>query len=113
MEVLWEKRSATVGEVMAGLPGETALAYSTVLTTLRILEQKGFVAHLESGRAYVYHPLVEREEAQASATELLVSRFFNNSPGLLALRLLERENLDQEELQRLKRMIEHSEDDKA
>lgn len=113
MEVLWEKRSATVGEVMAGLPGETALAYSTVLTTLRILEQKGFVAHSESGRAYVYRPLVEREEAQASATELLVSRFFHNSPGLLALRLLERENLDQEELQRLKRMIERSEDDKT
>ncbi len=112
MEVLWEKRSATVGEVMAALPGEIALAYSTVLTTLRILEHKGFVAHLESGRAFVYRPLVEREDAQRSATEQLVSRFFNNSPGLLALRLLERENLDREELERLKRMIERSEDEK-
>jgi predicted transcriptional regulator len=112
MEVLWEKRSATVGEVMAALPGDTALAYSTVLTTLRILEQKGFVTHSESGRAYVYRPLVEREEAQRNATELLVSRFFKNSPGLLALRLLERENLDKAELERLKRMIEGSEDEK-
>jgi predicted transcriptional regulator len=108
MEVLWQKRSATVGEVLAGLPRDTALAYSTVLTTLRILEQKGYVAHLESGRAFVYHPLVGRDEAQRNATQQLVRRFFNNSPELLALSLLEQENIDEQELERLKKLIERS-----
>jgi predicted transcriptional regulator len=108
MEVLWQRRSATVGEVLAGLPRDTALAYSTVLTTLRILEQKGYVAHLESGRAFVYHPLVGRDEAQRNATQQLVRRFFNNSPELLALSLLEQENIDEQELDRLKKLIERS-----
>jgi predicted transcriptional regulator len=108
MEVLWQRRSATVGEVLAGLPRDTALAYSTVLTTLRILEQKGYVAHSESGRAFVYHPLIARDEAQRNATQQLVRRFFNNSPELLALSLLEQENIDEQELERLKKLIERS-----
>jgi predicted transcriptional regulator len=106
--VLWEKRSATVGEVLAGLPHDTALAYSTVLTTLRILETKGYVAHSESGRAFVYRPLIGRDEAIRSAAHQLARRFFDNSPGMLALRLLEEENIDEQELQRLKLLIERS-----
>ena len=108
MEVLWEKRSATVGEVLAGLPDDTALAYSTVLTTLRILENKGYVAHAESGRAFIYHPLIGRDEARRNATQQLVRRFFDNSPGLLALSLLEQEHIDEDELARLKALIERS-----
>ena len=111
MDVLWAKRSATVGEVLAGLPENTALAYSTVLTTLRILEHKGYVAHSESGRAFVYTPLIGREEARRSATQQLVRRFFDNSPGLLALSLLEQENIDEQELDRLKALIERSRED--
>jgi predicted transcriptional regulator len=111
MDVLWAKRSATVGEVLSGLPENTALAYSTVLTTLRILEQKGYVTHSESGRAFVYQPLVGREEARRSATQQLVRRFFDNSPGLLALSLLEQENIDERELERLKALIERSTED--
>jgi predicted transcriptional regulator len=106
MQVLWEKRTATVGEVLAGLPTDTALAYSTVLTTLRILETKGYVAHAESGRAFVYRPLIGRDEAIRTATQQLARRFFDNSPGLLALNLLEQENIDEHELERLKRLIE-------
>lgn len=108
MEILWEKRSATVGEVLAGLPDDTALAYNTVLTTLRILETKGYVAHAESGRAFVYRPLIGRDEARRSATQQLVRRFFDNSPGLLALSLLEQEHIDEEELERLKALIARS-----
>jgi predicted transcriptional regulator len=108
MDVLWQRRSATVGEVLASLPQDTALAYSTVLTTLRILEQKGYVAHSEHGRAFVYHPLMGRDEARRNATQQLVSRFFNNSPELLALSLLEQENIEQPELERLKKLIERS-----
>ncbi|MBC8123678.1 MAG: BlaI/MecI/CopY family transcriptional regulator [Gemmatimonadaceae bacterium] len=109
MEVLWEKGSATVSDVVDGLPKRLSLAYSTVLTTLRILEQKGYVRHTEEGRAFVYHPLVNRSEARRSAIKYMMSRFFNDSPELLVLNILENEDIDAEELKRLKEMIEKSE----
>ena len=67
MDVLWEKASATVSDVADSLPNNPALAYSTVLTTLRILENKGFVRHTKEGRAFVYHPVVGREQARVDA----------------------------------------------
>ena len=69
MEVLWQSGRATVAEVVDRLTGPP-LAYSTVLTTLRTLEQKGYIVHEEEGRAYVYHPLVARDEAAKSAQAL-------------------------------------------
>jgi predicted transcriptional regulator len=109
MDILWEKGEATVGDVVDALPVRQTLAYNTVLTTMRILEQKGYVKHHESGRAFVYLPIVNRSEAQRSAVKQLVSRFFQNSPGLLALNVLENEKLDAAEVDRLKRLIKASE----
>ena len=109
MDILWEKGRATVGDVVEALPGRAPLAYNTVLTTMRILEQKGYVRHNESGRAFVYAPIVDREQAQRSAVKQLVTRFFDNSPGLLALNVLENEKLDASEIDRLKRIIKASE----
>ncbi|HKW44975.1 MAG TPA: BlaI/MecI/CopY family transcriptional regulator [Candidatus Eremiobacteraceae bacterium] len=109
MDILWDKGRATVGDVVEALPGRAPLAYNTVLTTMRILEQKGYVRHNESGRAFVYAPIVDREQAQRSAVKQLVTRFFDNSPGLLALNVLENEKLDASEIDRLKRIIKASE----
>lgn len=109
MNIIWEKGRATVGEVVKALESEPPLAYSTVLTTLRILEQKGCVSHTQEGRAYVYEPLIDRQQAQRSALQHLISRFFNNSPELLVLNVLEHEELDAQELERLKTMIRESE----
>lgn len=109
MEVLWEKRRATVADVTEALP-PPPIAYNTVLTTMRILEQKGYVSHEEEGRAYVYEPLVEREEAAQSAVGLLLNRFFGNKSAELALRLIENERPGEEELQRLKTLIEQYEE---
>lgn len=108
MEVLWQKGSATVGEVLEALPRRPALAYSTVLTTLRILEQKGYVEHAKEGRAFVYHPRLKRQEARRHALRYLVSRFFEGSPELLVLNLLESDDLDRRELKRLKKKIEEA-----
>ena len=104
MEVLWKKRRATVAEVTAALRSHK-LAYSTVLTTMRILEQKGYVRHTEAGRAFVYEPIVERDAATRKAVAHLVKRFFNGSPALLALRLLEEEELNAEELDQIRARI--------
>jgi len=109
MEVLWQKRSATIADVTEALP-PPPIAYNTVLTTMRILEQKGYVSHEEEGRAYVYSPLVEREEAAQSAVGLLLNRFFGNKSAELALRLIENERPGAAELQRLKTLIEQYEE---
>ena len=104
MEVLWKNGRATVAETTEAVK-EHKLAYSTVLTTMRILEQKGYVKHTELGRAYVYEPIVERDTASRRAVQQVLKRFFNDSPALLALRLLEEENIDGAELDRLRRQI--------
>jgi predicted transcriptional regulator len=109
MEVLWQKGAATVAEVTAALP-PPPLAYNSVLTTMRILERKGYVAHEEAGRAYVYRTLVAREEAAGHAVGHLLSRFFDNSAGTLALRLIETGRPSNEELHRLKALIEQYEE---
>lgn len=108
MDVLWKKEAATVSDVVGALPGTAPLAYSTVLTTLRILERKGYVSHEKEGRAYVYQPVVGREEARRSVVRYMMSRFFNNSPEALMLNIVENEAVDGDVLDRLKRMVDES-----
>ncbi len=109
MQVLWEKRRATVGDVVASLSADPPLAYSTVLTTLRILEAKGYVRHTKEGRAFVYEPVVVREEASRKALDSLVNRFFGGSCELLVVNLLKEETIGRAELARIKKMITESE----
>jgi predicted transcriptional regulator len=105
MEVLWTLGRATVAEVTAALP-PPPLAYNSVLTTMRILERKGYVEHEEAGRAFVYRPLVARDDAAHSAVGHLLSRFFDNNAGSLALRLIASERPTKDELRRLKALID-------
>jgi len=107
MKVLWERGASTVSAVVDSL-GED-LAYSTVLTTLRILENKGYVRHVKEGRAFIYRPIVSREKASDRALTHLVRRFFENSPELLMLNLIEKKKISAEELQRLRKKIEEKE----
>ena len=107
MKVVWQKGQATVAEVAAALPRELDLAYNTVLTTLRILEEKGYLRHTkrDDARAFVYEAVVGRNEAGRNAVRYLVSRFFRNSPELLVLNLLEDEELSAKEQARIRKMI--------
>jgi len=105
MEVLWEKGSSTVQQVLEALPAKPALAYNSVLTTMRILEKKRYVKHLKDGRAHVYTPVIERQEATRSEISHLVHRFFNNSRDLLLLNILEDSSIDEEELKRLRQFL--------
>ena len=104
MNVLWERRQATVADIVGAIE-PPPLAYTTVLTTLGTLEDKGYVAHDKPGRAFVYRPLVKRSDAATSLLDTLLERFFGNSPGVLALALLEDERLSAEDVARLKRVI--------
>ncbi len=106
MDVLWSKRSATVGDVAEALAKDKPVAYNTVLTLMRILERKGYIRHTKDGRAFVYQPVVDRGEASRTAVRHLLSRFFNDSPELLMLNLLKEERIDESELERLRGLIE-------
>ena len=103
MNALWDLGPSTVAEVRKALDDE--LAYTTVLTVLRILEDKGYVAHDSEGRAHRYHPLVDRGEAGESALRRLTKRLFAGSPELLLTRLVEDEELSDEELRRMQELL--------
>ena len=106
MEVLWQKGSATVQQVLDELPQRPALAYNSVLTTIRILEKKGYVEHVKDRRAHVYIPIMKRQEATRSEIRHLVSRFFEDSRERLVLNILEDQGLEAEELKRLRQLLQ-------
>jgi BlaI family transcriptional regulator, penicillinase repressor len=108
MNVLWQKGPGTVQQVLDWLPDKPALAYTTVLTTIRILERKGYVGHAKDGRAHVYETLIEREDATRSEIRHLVSRFFRNSHDALVLNILEDREIEGEEVKRLRKMLEQA-----
>ena len=104
MDVLWRKGSGTVQQVLDWLPA--ALAYNSVLTTIRTLEKKGQVKHVKDGRAHIYEPVIGRQEATRSEIRHLVGRFFRNSHEALVLNILQDEAIDAHELKRLRKMLE-------
>jgi BlaI family penicillinase repressor len=105
MTVLWERKSATVAEIVTALEPEGPVNYSTVQTLLRILERKGYLEHHKSGRAFVYRPMVDQQQARRRALSHLLTRLFNGSASLLVLNVLEHQQISQEELKRLKQML--------
>jgi BlaI family transcriptional regulator, penicillinase repressor len=104
MDILWQRGSGTVMEVRERIEDE--LAYTTVLTILRTLEEKGYVGHEEEGRAYRYFPLVQREQAQDSHVKRLLKKLFADSPELLVTQLVADRNLSRDELRRLKKLLD-------
>src|ERR671927_144587 len=103
MEVIWQKGSATVAEVVEALSGKDA--YTTILTMMRILKDKGYLACRKDGRAHIFTPKVDRETAARKAVRQLLAKFFDNSPGELVLSFLREEDLSPEELDELKNKI--------
>jgi BlaI family penicillinase repressor len=108
MNVLWLKGAGTVQLILDSLAEKPALAYNSVLTTIRVLERKGYVEHSKDGRAHVYAPLVGRKDATRSEIRHLVGRFFKNSQEQLVLNLLEDRGIEAGELARLRAMLERS-----
>ena len=106
MAVLWRLKTARVADVVTSLKAQYALTYSTVQTTLRILEHKGYVAHEKVARAFVFKPIVDERQARRRALKHLIGRLFNGSPSLLVSNVLDDDDIDPAELQRLKKMIE-------
>ena len=108
MRILWRRGESAVTDLVADLAASEPLAYNSVLTTIRILEQKGYVTHRQEGRAFVYSPAIAEHEASRSEVRHVLSRFFGNSRERLLLSLLGDEELPADELQRLKDAIAKS-----
>jgi predicted transcriptional regulator len=105
MDVLWRRGAGTVQQVMDWLPENPPLAYNSVLTTVRVLEKKGYVEHKKDGRAHVYAPLIGQGEARRSEIRHLVGRFFRDSHEDLVLNILQDQGIDKQELDRLKKLL--------
>jgi predicted transcriptional regulator len=108
MEVIWARGAATVAEVVEALEGKDA--YSTILTLMRILKAKGYLATRKEGRAFVFTPKVDRDTAARKAVHQLLSKFFSGSPSELVLTFLREEEITPEDLDDLKRKIAETED---
>jgi predicted transcriptional regulator len=113
MKLLWERGESVVGELVTAMPEGSALAYNSVLTTIRVLEQKGYVRHRQEGRAFVYSPCVAEHEASRSEVRHMMQRFFGNSRERLLLSLLGDDEITSAELQRLKDAIANAADDRV
>jgi predicted transcriptional regulator len=111
MKLLWARGDSAVGDLVAAIPDDEALAYTSVLTTVRILERKGYVRHRQEGRAFIYSPCVEEHEASRSEIRHMMQRFFGNSRERLLLSLLGDDEIDPDELQRLKEAIARAAED--
>lgn len=103
MAVLWSLESASVAEVKERLDDD--LAYTTVLSMLRILEEKGHVGHREEGKAYRYFARVGREAAAESALGRLTSKIFGGSAELMLNQMVTDRNLSREQLERLRDLM--------
>ena len=112
MNVLWQNGPGTVHQLLEALPEKPSLAYNSVLTTIRILEKKGYVKHIKDGRAHIYTPLVGQKEATRFEVRHLLNRFFKNSHELLVLNILEDQDVDAEELKRLGELLERNRQEK-
>ncbi len=111
MKLLWVRGESAVSDLVAAMPEHEPLAYNSVLTTVRILEQKGYVDHRQEGRAFVYRACVAEHEASRSEVKHILSRFFGNSRERLLLSMLGDDELTPEELQRLKSAIQVAAED--
>jgi predicted transcriptional regulator len=113
MKILWRRGESAVTDLVEALPEGKQLAYNSVLTTIRILEQKGYVEHRQEGRAFVYWPCVKENEASRSEVRNVMNRFFGNSREKLLLSLLGDEEVSTEELARLREAIRVAVPDKT
>jgi predicted transcriptional regulator len=113
MRLLWARGESAIAELVQALPDDAPLAYTTVLTTVRILEKKGYLRHRQVGRAFLYTPCVAEHEARQTEIRHVLQRFFGNSRERLVLSLLGDADATPEELERMKKAIAEAALDEA
>ncbi len=106
MKVVWERGSATVREVCQIISQRKPTAYTTVLTLMGILEEKGALSHVRSGRAYIYRPILSNRQAVHNQILDVITRLFDGDPQKLVESVLNNEITDSAQLASLRRLLE-------
>jgi len=113
LKILWDAETATVREVRDTLAPKRDLAYTSVMTTMNIMVDKGYVTRRRTGPSYVYEPVVAEEEIMKNMVRDLVDRAFEGSASALLLQLLDDKELDADELKELRRVINRKTKERA
>lgn len=108
MTILWKLNEGTVSEVMEQLPKQRDLAYTSVSTILRILEQKGILKTRKEGRGHIYIPQLKKSDYESKAVKHVVERVFDGTPVALVRQLLDTHKLNESDLQELKKLIDQA-----
>ena len=106
MNILWELEEGTVRDVIKGLPHERDLAYTTVATALRILDDKKIVTSRKQGKAHIFTPILSKKNFEASSLDFMVEKVFNNAPASIVARLINEQNFSKEELEEMQKLLE-------
>jgi predicted transcriptional regulator len=111
MRILWARGESTVADLVTATSEEVQLAYTSVLTTIRVLEKKGYVVHRQEGRAFLYSPRVAEHDASRSEIRNVLHRFFGDSRERLLLSLLGDGEITPKELKAVKEAIANAPED--
>lgn len=106
MTLIWDLGECTVKDVQSRLPKERDLAYTSVATMMKILEQKGVLGSRKSDRAHAYYPLVQRQEYEATTLKHLAKSLFHDDPSMMVMRLLDEGGLSDEELKAIRKILD-------
>lgn len=108
MTILWKLGEGSVNDVLEHLPKERNLAYTTVSTILRILEQKGVLKTRKEGRGHIYIPKIKKADYEAKTLKHVVDRVFDGTPVALVRQLLDTVKLNETELKELRKLIDEA-----
>jgi BlaI family transcriptional regulator, penicillinase repressor len=106
MKVIWSLGTATVKDVCDSMSRTKAVAYTTILTLMGILEEKGALTHTRSGRAFLFRPLLSRRQATRNQMRDVIARFFDGNPERLMGDVLENEALDPDQLESVRILLD-------
>ncbi len=106
MNILWRLGEGSVRDVLGALPEDRRLAYTSVSTILRILEQKNALIARKVGRGHVYRPAVAKQAYEAKSVAHLVDKLFEGAPLALVQRLLDAGELSRDELEHMQKMLD-------
>ncbi|HAZ7572559.1 BlaI/MecI/CopY family transcriptional regulator [Legionella sp. PATHC032] len=105
MNIIWSLNKVTIKEVVAHLPKERPLAYTTVATVIKVLEQKGFLECQKNSYAHVFTPIVSKSEYESTCIEHMVANVFDGEPRALVQRLLMARKLQHDDIQAIEEAL--------
>ena len=106
MTILWKIEPCSVNQIIEQLPKSRDLAYTSVATIIRILEQKGFLTSTKESKYHIYSAVISKEEYEQNSLSHLIENVFDGSPSLLVKRLLNKKNISQKDLQDIQKILD-------